>query len=808
MDSLKLLRNNRDMERKDNAPPYLKYFMLMKSKKWRLLLVFSVVFLAVVLNTVFTRPVYEATTSFYIENSSPELQIMPGLEQMYSPVSRIDTEVEILKSRSMAEEVVRGLRLDCTTVYTSPGVSANIINVSVPPEFIEKVYTIKFISDSGDFELYDPRGEKLGAGSPGIAVESISTSLLVSNAKVKPGDILQYKVRDFVETVNGIRRNFKFQTAQSTNIINVSYRDTDPKTATLVANRLAQVYIRQNVSRKSQVASQILDFIEDQLQRTKHNLQKAEDELNSFKTTEGMIVLSDEAKNIISKISSFETERAEIELNRRQAEQIYHQLLRGDASEYGYILSRLGINDPTISTMVASLIDLDMQKRALLSEFTENHPQVKIYEARITSVKSKILSTVKGTVESARKREQILKSSISSYETNLKKFPETEIILARLQRSSTVNEDIYTFLLKKQEESRIAKASTVGSIRIIDPAIVPRSPVLPNVQKNLLLGAFAGLILGLFLITLTEYMDDSVKSVEDVEHLLGLPVYGIIPHISSVNSKGKFSISTGPGTRPLLTNYDKRSPFAEAYRTLRTNIQFADLEYKVGILQVTSTMKGEGKSTTAANLAVAMSYGGHKTIIVDCDLRKPSIHHFHKIPLEPGVTNVLLHAESLKGAIRHSDIENLDVLTAGPIPPNPSELLGTTSMKNLLQELRTSYDFVIVDTPPIMAVTDPLILSMNVDAVFLVIEAASTSLPAVKRAKAQLESLRAKVKGAILNNLKADSMSGYEYYYYYSNYDYGYGSERPESAIRKLSKSTIREIKGFLDKIVNGSRVN
>jgi len=355
----------------------------------------------------------------------------------------------------------------------------------------------------------------------------------------------------------------------------------------------------------------------------------------------------------------------------------------------------------------------------------------------------------------------------------MRSLPEAERDLARLTRITSVNAGIYTFLLQKYEEARIARASTISNIDIVDPAIAPTKPVKPKKAQNLLLGLLFGCMLGIGLVFFQEYLDDTIKDAEEAKRIMGLPLLGVIPHINGRELKQNVSI---PKDEPLITQSEPRSAVAESFRSLRTNLHFTAINKQKKIMLFTSTFPGEGKSIITANEAVVISQTGARVLVIDCDFRRSSLHEKFGHSKTPGLSEILTGDITFEKAKHVSGIPGLDLITAGTTPPNPSELLGSEEMRQLLLTQRENYDYVLIDAPPVLAVTDAPVLTTMSDIVILIMEAGRVPVKAAQHMREMLANVQAPVAGFVLND-KTGSGETYGYYgsRYGRRYGYGYG---------------------------------
>ena len=352
--------------------------------------------------------------------------------------------------------------------------------------------------------------------------------------------------------------------------------------------------------------------------------------------------------------------------------------------------------------------------------------------------------------------------------------------LSRFQDSLQQYRNSYTNLVKSFEDLRLNEARATDTISIVEPAEVPKKPVRPRVLLNTVLGLLVGMVLAIGGVLLIEYLDDTLKNPDDIVQVLKLSTLGAIPRARQDNSDAGVE-------RQLVTFLNPKSPVSEAYRILRTNIQFSSLDKPIHTLLVTSANPSEGKSTTAANLAAVMAQTGQKVVLIDTDLRRPVIHKVFDVPNNLGLTNALLtppDASTLQHLIQPTQVKNLSVLTSGPLPPNPSELLGSRRMADLIEALKSMADIIIFDSPPALAVTDSAVLARQLDGVLLVVDSGETREPLARRAAEELGKVGAHILGVALNRLSPTNTDGYYYYYhrYYGDSDKGDGEKKSRSS--------------------------
>ncbi|MEI6825237.1 MAG: polysaccharide biosynthesis tyrosine autokinase [Desulfuromonadales bacterium] len=749
------------------------YLNVIMRRRRIFMLSFLALFIGVALFTFMMKPVYEASATLHVKDEKGGKGGILGDLAMLNSSNPVDAEIEILKSRSNAEEVVGRLHLTWGVSKKSSGLSYKISDFSSTSA--QPDYTIE-LTGPDSFSVTAADESPAVQGKVGQLLKTPKMSLLLSELKGKPGDRFRLQLRNFNKTVVDLRRAIKAsEVGKKTNIIKVSYSNTDALLSRDVVNTLVQAYLDQTLSFKTEEASRTVTFVEDQLKGTRDELDVSEKNLQTFKSGNGLVKLDTEAEELIKKMSEIEKDRAAVFLQRKQVEFALSALQEARRKGQIYTPAVL-LNDTLIGTMATRLTDLEIQKRALVSENTESHPQVKAVQAQIDQLQKKLQSTYETAKLNLGKQETSIQQQLQQYETKMRTLPAAERDLARLMRLSKVNADIYMFLLQKHEEARIAKASTISNIKIVDPAITPDLPVKPQKKKNLLLGLLVGLMFGVGAAFFMDYLDDTIKDEEEAKRTLNWPMLAMIPGIEAPED----------GTAPtrasrLVVQHKPKSSVAEAFRGLRTAIHFSSLRRDTKVVMITSSFPGEGKSTIAANLALTFAQAGNRVVLIDCDLRRPSMNTIFEQPRSPGVTEVLAGDVPLAEALHVTDTENISLLTAGTIPPNPSELLCSDSMRDLLAGLRVSYDIVIIDAPPVIPVTDAPLLTAFTDMVVVVIESGRIPAKAAQRMKELLLSVQAPVAGFIINDRTSLFSDTYGYYGkgyygkgYYGRRYYGY----------------------------------
>jgi capsular exopolysaccharide synthesis family protein len=595
---------------------------------------------------------------------------------------------------------------------------------------------------------------------------------------IKNGELTTYDV------VNMIAKMITVTTVKDTSIVKVSVRNPDPELAKNVANELANVYneMLQKFSKNEYTARRM--FIESQIPKVEQELKQVEDELKRFKEKNKIYVLDVEAQNLLNTVYQLDTQinnyKIQIEETKARIAAITEQLKRTNQKVVSS--ETISIN-PVVAQLRAKLADLQIQLAGLLNTYSENDERVKTVRNQINEtermLKSQIEKVITSQVETinpnyselynqliqANTTLQMLNSSIAavermrdSYSSKVAQLPAVEQQLLQLERDRKVKETLYSVLLEKLEETKISEAGVVGRATIIDPAVTPMVPVKPNKKLTLAVGGVLGIFLGILMVFLREAFDKTISDEEYVKQVLkDAPVLGRIPEVEFPES------SEHP---ELVVINSPTSPQAEALKLTATNIEYSTTPAPK-IIAITSSGPGEGKTFIAANIALSYAQNGVKTLLLDLDMRKPRIEKVLGIErINVGVSNHILKDVPLDRIITKYQ-ENLDIIPVGPIPPNPTALLTSKKLEELVATLRTMYDKIVIDLPPILAAADALIVSKLVDGLVLVIRAGKTQKSSLKVAFENIVTSSSKLLGSVINAINANQMGYYYYYYYY-----------------------------------------
>ena len=749
--------------------------------RWVITTCFLLVMALTTYYTFTVTPEYEAVAKVMVRTDGSMGLSLFDVGGIIKQETVINNQVEILKSRTLAETVIRRLQES------------------------ELAHQLEILGN-----------DENGRRSRGVM--AAVTGWLKSLLGIESEESDEYTFDDMVQEL--LEERLSVTPIRDTEMIEIKVRAVTPEEAAFITNTLTDAYREKNRLMSQEEVRQVKNFLEEQLQVIQQQLAESENRLKEFKETEKVVALPEETQELIKKLAEFETmyNEALTELNsfKKRLEFIDQQLGKNKESfdidavsattYFEELKKQMAYVQTKRANYVAHMINEGVYDRndPKLLKYDE---EIKILTDKMKSEIAKLASQeiinpvavneelfarkveVEANIQALIPKVTSLKRIVAEYENQLESLPEKSLQLARLERAAQVDEKIYIMMKEKYEESRINEVGQLGDVRIIDPAKPPKEPIKPKKKLNLILGMLVGLGLGIGVTFLLEAMDNSVRTIEDVERL-NLAVLGSIPIISeeeAIKRLKRIPASAQNGhidqvevrrmAARLITHFAPKSPISEAYRTFRTNIQYAQIEKPLKAILVTSPGPGEGKSTSIANLAITMAQMGSRVLLVDADLRRPILHSIFKIDRRVGLTNVLVGRAASDEAIFETEIENLYLMPCGTLPPNPSELLGSDSMKRLLHELKQKYDVILFDTPPVIAVTDAAVLASKVDGVILVVKSGQTDREAAFRASVLLKNVKTRLLGALLNGVRIESMYG-SYYYYYHYYYYGKEGDR------------------------------
>ncbi|MCF6330756.1 MAG: polysaccharide biosynthesis tyrosine autokinase [Sulfurimonas sp.] len=541
-------------------------------------------------------------------------------------------------------------------------------------------------------------------------------------------------------------------TVAKSTIIQLSFSDAIATRATEIVNAIAEAYIQETIDLKTESGEKTLHFIDTQLEAINKTLQASATTLQEYKATNIVVDIENKAQITASKLAELESQRYELDmqLGVLQNTLTYIQTHK-DISGIDLGITQREASS-TINLLIQKIQEASSLRNSLLVDFTELHPDVQKVTQQLISLRNSLVKTIQSSIRSTKDRKYRLTKIINTHTQQMESLPKQQRDLSRLTRNFMVNEKIYSFLLEKRAETAIVQSSTVSEARIIDKALEPKTPIKPNRMFIIIIGFILGMTLGVVLSLLRNFRDNTIKTIEDIESITSIPIYGAVPFISSSKNI---------------------QPFHEALRVVRTNLEFLSSSQKSKIITITSSIPTEGKTTISTELANIIARSHKKVLLIDLDMRRARIHEKYKLTNNIGISTLLSGKNTLEEVIQTTQVENLNIISAGPVPLNPSELLLTDAFKVTIDSLLKQYDYILFDSPPVGLVTDAMILMKLSDINLFVFKANYSKKDFIKNINRIVQEKELSNTGIILNGVEMDKNSGYGYGYGYS-YDYAH----------------------------------
>ena len=594
------------------------------------------------------------------------------------------------------------------------------------------------------------------------------------------------------EPIAKFRKLFAVNPVRQSRLARVTFDWTEPELSARVLDFLVNEYIDSYRSRAMGVTREGLLALRQKAAEIRPQVEAKADNLQNFMVSNNMVSLEETQNIVVDRLKEINHNLTEVEKNRIEAESEYRSVEQAIRGDFKVENTPEVASSQTIRDLKLEFIKTKQRASDLGKSFGPNHPEVKAAQAMLDAIRDKtqiemmsILQTVKAEYERAVHQESELKIGLARQEARVMEFNRLAVRYKVLRSEHDTLSKTYNAVARRIEEIEIASAagSKGDNIFVITHPNVPGRPIKPRKGISIVLSVFFGLALGTALCFFVEYFDTTIKTKEDVEALLGVPVIGYVPGITDDELA---EVSNGsPVPAELHSVKRPRSSVAEAFRSIRTALAFSGQDGSLRHILVTSATRGEGKSLSSVNIAVTLAQTGKSVLLIDADMRKPRIHKIFRVAPNPGLSNLLAGegVVNLAQAVREvEEVDNLRLLPCGPLPPNPSELLQSARMKELLGEMNGMFDVVVFDTPPLVSVTDAAVLSQYVGNVVLVVRSFSTQREIVSRAGEILSETNSRVLGVVLNN--ADVPRAAYNPYYYGNY-YGYGTEEDGKKTRK-----------------------
>ena len=702
-------------------PFWTNYWLVLRKRKWVVLATLVVVVTLATIVSLRTQPIYDAFAK--IEINQPNSDALLGFKDVGAGVSpdyysdsqfELATQVNILQSGTIALQVIKALNLD-----------------SSAPEIT---------------------GKPLIARPPDRSKEASQIARFQASLHVVP--------------------------LPETRLVEIRYSSPNPQMAATVVNTLVQTFIEENIKAKFDSTMQASEWLKKQLGDLQLKVETSQEKILRYQKENGMLGVDEKQNIITAKLDELNKEFTAVESDRIQKQSQYQQAMSGNAE-----LLDNSEKDTLIGKLRSQEADLKMQYAQLNSQFGDSYPKVIELKDQIRQLQENIQAEVEKMgaraatqYQAALHHETLLRAAFEAQKEEANKLNEKAVDFNILKRDYETNRKLYEELLEKLKQAGVSAGLKSSNIRVVDAARVPDSPASPNIPRNIELSLLLGTLGGIGLAFVLEALDTTVRTPEQVEIVSALPSLGIIPLSLSLNGAKPFLTGRSAATGMELITYKRpQSQIAESFRSLRTSILLSgSVDSRPKVLLITSALPQEGKSSTSVNLAIVLAQKGSRVLLVDGDMRRPTLHKVLGVSRDIGLSSILDNKPSPEDAILAApDFPNLFILPAGLSPSNPVEMLDSDRLRELIKLWRNQYDFVIVDSPPALSVTDAVVLSPEVDAVIMVVRSGRTTKDAVRRARDTLYQVNARIMGIVVNAVDLRSPDLY-YYYYYSKRGNGY----------------------------------
>lgn len=750
----------------------------------------------------YTPKVYQNSATVYVKEDKMGIDptsMMTGLT--FKSSINIDNEIAILQSFSLKERTLKELEFFNVSYYSTGRVATRELytstpfNVELDYDTLQTVgikYNIEFL-DNNQYRLTTKESKcgvfdyvkGLGTGKKEVIESNNVYNLgewinngynrfrIILNANYDPEkdkdkvQNLSFVVNSRLALISEMSNLSIGLTTKSSSILKMTIQGHNPEKITNYLNKLLDEYMERNLEQKNLISKNTVEFIDQQLIGIQDSLSKAEYDIQNFQEGNVFMDLSAESKETFSNLKNIEKRKSELELSIKYYENLQNYIKKNiDDINNMVVPSAMGIQDQMLNKLVLELVSLSAEKTKKLATSTENNPLVLRLDEQIVQTKKQLLENIDNLINNTNVTIDELSQQIKIYENSLKKLPTTQRAYLGYERKFSLNNDLYKFLMQKRAEAQIMMASNSPDNSIIDEARISQARVIaPRTMMIYLICIVLGCAIPAVFIFLKEILNNKILEKNDIEKITKLPIIGQIPYVdpNDAHSSTTFVIDS------------PKSPISEAFRSIRTNIEYVVQGKEKCVFSVIADSPGIGKTYISINMASIYAMYGKKTVLVGFDLRKPRIYQEFGLSNRLGVTSYLCGKASINEIIQPSGkLPTLDVITAGPIPPNPAELIASDRCTEFINELRKLYDYVIIDTPPLMWVTDALLLMKHVDTAVYVVRQGVSNKHVFESVIKDLENRNYNIN-IIVNGIKYQGVYGYRYSYGYGGYGYGYG---------------------------------
>jgi capsular exopolysaccharide synthesis family protein len=745
---------------------------IIRKRKWLVAVIVAIATILITVEVFRTPSIYRAMSKMEVLRDSPMIVKAKDQVVQFEDTDSLNTKKIIFTSRPLLEDVVILLQLDQN------------------PKFIESMKK-KSVTDavreitsrvSGQVSLDDKRQQD---------------DTMIAGQSIVLQDRTPEESQHLSPYVNVLKSKLKVESLPESNILEISFEHTDKELAAAIVNTAVDNFIKRSWNSRTEKFTGTSDWLERSTRELKAKVSQAEAALGEYTTRNGIDTPDGKQTLTAEKLSAMHVQVMKASTERMLNESLYDEVKRGRVNQVPEAFS-----DSKTAALKQKLGELQVEQSQLNVTYGPENPKVAEVEQKIKVLQKQIADNqrlmeekLKSDYDRSVRNEAELKRALETTKAETVQQNQAGIRFATLQAELDTARNLYTEFLNKTKQADLQLVEQHRNLKVVETAELPGAPIGPQRFRTILIGLFVSLIAGIGLAFFLEYLDNTVKSVEDIERIAQLPTLAVIPSIATITAKAMsgqrkredssqalsvranadsaMAVSPGNGKLTKLVTLDQLSSVVEAYRMLRTSVLLSAAGNPPKTILFTSGQPGEGKTTTAINTAISLSQLGASVLLIDADLRRPTVHRVFKMGQSQGLSTFLSRQVEIDPLINKLWVPNLSVLPCGPIPPNPAELISSERMRLLLKELGQKYDHILIDSPPLINVTDPVILSTMVDGVILVVQAGRSTRDIVRRARQELGSVGAKIFGVVLNNLDI-KREGYDSYLAtYGNYGYG-----------------------------------
>tara|TARA_E500000331_G_scaffold358600_1_gene427241 strand:- start:4931 stop:7339 length:2409 start_codon:yes stop_codon:yes gene_type:complete len=751
----------------------------------------------------YSKPIYSVSSTLLIrDDRNSQLgaeNLLEGLE-IFSGKTNLKNEIALLNSYSITKQVVEDLNFGISyfkhgKIITSvlyENLPFVVIVDSLHPQVTGSDFYITILNESeynldvsaDDSYAYNIITEKFDKSIPlnvkidetykfGEVVEGQGFSFVVNknNEHFRSVDLLNEHSYSFtIHNITSLVDKYVRLTTinpinKDASVLKLNIKGYSPRKNIDYLNKLTEAYIGNGLNEKNKMATNTVEFIESQIINVSDSLHLIESSLEKFKSENPNLAVTYKEFGAFYQIQKLYNELSVLETHHKYYQSLLRYVKENENNEKIVAPSTIGINDPLLNNLIVKLSELYAQQEEIRLTSQEKNPRLISIDSQISNLKKNLIENIKSIIASNLISRNELKARVKSFETEIESLPKSERDFVYLQRKFTLSENIYKYLLEKKEEAKIAKAGNVADHKVIDFArLDSKEPISPNKKLAYFIALIFGLGIPMSIISIRDFFNNTIRSKTDLTDSTDIPILGVIGH------------SDKPTNLVVLNN--PKSAMSESFRSIRTNIQYLAADKQKKVIAISSSIGGEGKTFCSINLASVFALAGHKTVLIGADLRKPKIHEDFDVNEKIGLSSFLINKCSVDEAIQKSDVENMHIITSGPTPPNPAELLENPKMEELIKELQKTYAYVFIDTPPIGLVTDGVRLMKYADVNLYIVRHMYSKKKMLSIANTLFENKRVNNLNIIINDFQhSQNAYGYGYGYGYGGEGYGYYEE-------------------------------